>query len=282
MKTSYREVRGITLCFDDWETEGRPVIFMHATGFARGCWRPMAEALAGRCRPILVDLRGHGGSSKAEPPYLWPELAEDIAALITAEGWVEPVLVGHSVGGSIAVEVPGRLGVPAGALVLTEPVLSATRITSAEPSEASPLMERTLRRRSSWPTLAEAEAYFGAREPYTLFAKGVYEGWMATGLTQQGDEWQLSCPPSAEASVYANTQTSRAFESLPNLNCPVLLFRATGSRGMRSTCPDNIARAIPNCTDFLIPGSGHFLPLEYPDMVVALVEMALDRASARA
>ncbi len=71
MRTKTHHLPDLDLCFDDWEGDGRPVIFLHATGFSRRCWRPMAAALAERCRPILVDLPGHGGSSGPATPVSW-------------------------------------------------------------------------------------------------------------------------------------------------------------------------------------------------------------------
>ncbi len=46
---------------------------------------------------------------------------------------------------------------------------------------------------------------------------------------------------------------------------------------MRTTCAPSVARRISSCMEFVIPGSGHFLPLQYPEFVVSLVMLALDQ-----
>ncbi|MGD9934176.1 MAG: alpha/beta fold hydrolase [Dehalococcoidia bacterium] len=279
MKTLSARVGDVDLCFDDWGGSGRPVLFLHATGFSRGCWRPMASELAERCRPILVDLRGHGGSTALDRPYVWAQLADDVGGLISGQGWKDVVLVGHSVGGATAVEVAGRLGAPVSALVLAEPVLMErprTETTLEAVTPTSPLVERTRQRRAVWPTQEEAKAYLRGRPPYSLWAEPVRESWLETAFLPKEGEWVLSCPPFVEASIFELTGGSRAMDYLPELACPTWLIRATGSLGMRTTCAPSVAGSIRNCDEFVVPGSGHFLPLQYPEFVVSLVNMALD------
>ncbi|MDA1004808.1 MAG: alpha/beta hydrolase, partial [Chloroflexi bacterium] len=128
---------GVTLAFDEWPAHGPRVVFLHATGFSRGCWRPLARRIAGRAQPTLVDMRGHGASSRPPAPYLWPSLVDDIAELITAQDWSGIVLGGHSVGGSTAIQVAARLPERVAALVLVEPVITGARKLPA-PAAAAP------------------------------------------------------------------------------------------------------------------------------------------------
>lgn len=281
MRTKVHHLEGHDICFDDWEGDGRPVVFLHATGFSRGCWRPMAAALEGRCRPILVDLPGHGGSSGPVEPVSWAALADSVSSVLHDRGWENVILVGHSVGGATAVEIAGRTGASVAGLVLPEPVLIAPDREGDSRAGGSPLLERTRQRRATWTTYEDAVAYLEARPPYSFWARPVFEGWIETGIVLRDGEWTLSCPPSVEAAIFETTSGSRATDYLPALRCPVWLCRATGSLGMRTTCAPSVAQRIPDCNEFVIPGSGHFLPLQYPEFVVSLVTMALDAVDFR-
>lgn len=278
-RTALVDCNGVSICIDEWEGEGPPVVFLHATGFSRGCWRPMAEQLADLCRPVAVDLRGHGGSEASGAPYIWSSLADDVAALI-AQRWQEPLfIVGHSVGGATAVEIVARYDLPVEQLVLFEPVLrEAVAVApdrSPEPSAMSPLVERTLGRRAVWSDRAEAAAYLRERAPYSSWNDAVYEGWAETGFIEIDGDTHLSCSPEVEASVFVETTGSSAYSLLPDVDCPTWIVRATGDRGMPSTCPPSALDRLSDGTEFIVEGSGHFLPLERPDLVVSALRFAL-------
>ena len=68
-----------------------------------------------------LDLRGVGGSDAPAGGYSIPELADDTAAFCAAVGIEKPVLVGHSLGGMIAVELGARYPELPSALVLVDP-----------------------------------------------------------------------------------------------------------------------------------------------------------------
>jgi pimeloyl-ACP methyl ester carboxylesterase len=103
----------------------------------------------------------------------------------------------------------------------------------------------------------------------------VYLAWTDSGLEDTETGVRLSCSPTAEAAVFSTTGGSRAHELLGEVTRPTWIVRATGDRGMASTCPPSAAVALSDCVDFVVEGSGHFLPLEWPDLVVATLRHAL-------
>ncbi|HEY3462528.1 MAG TPA: alpha/beta hydrolase [Gaiellaceae bacterium] len=68
-----------------------------------------------------IDLRGVGRSDTPADGYSIPQLADDVAAFCAAVGIEKPVLVGHSLGGMIAVELGARYSELPSALVLVDP-----------------------------------------------------------------------------------------------------------------------------------------------------------------
>ena len=80
---------------------GRPVVLVHGITESRRAWDPLvAPLIAADCRGIVVDLRGHGDSSKVGP-YDLATMAGDVGAVLRAEGVDDALLVGHSLGGAV-------------------------------------------------------------------------------------------------------------------------------------------------------------------------------------
>jgi pimeloyl-ACP methyl ester carboxylesterase len=94
---------GMTLAYVDMGNQSGPaVVLIHGyTDNARD-WVPMLPYLSKRFRLILVDIRGHGRSSKPECCYTRLDFAYDIKLLLDALGIQKADIVGHSLGSIIA------------------------------------------------------------------------------------------------------------------------------------------------------------------------------------
>jgi pimeloyl-ACP methyl ester carboxylesterase len=90
---------GETLAYiDTGNRTGPAVVLIHGyTDNARD-WVPMLPYLSQRFRLILVDLRGHGQSSKPECCYTRLDFAYDVKLLLDALGVEKADIVGHSMG----------------------------------------------------------------------------------------------------------------------------------------------------------------------------------------
>ena len=85
----------------------RAVVFIHGSALRTDVWHYQME-LPGR-RLLFYDLRGHGLSQpKGDAEYSVDTLATDLRAVIADAGLDEVVLVGHSVGGMIALHLGAR------------------------------------------------------------------------------------------------------------------------------------------------------------------------------
>lgn len=98
------------------------VVFAHGSVLRTDVWHYQMDGLVGH-RLVFSDLRGHGLSQpKGEGAYSLATLAHDLLATIDAVGLQEAVIVGHSVGGMVALELckthPELLGTKIKGLVL--------------------------------------------------------------------------------------------------------------------------------------------------------------------
>ena len=89
---------------------GPAVVCLHEGVTDSRAWRPFAEALAPRCRVVLLDRRGYGRSERWDGPYA---PADDVVRVLDALGLERAALVGGSLGGmtalAAALEHPARV-----------------------------------------------------------------------------------------------------------------------------------------------------------------------------
>lgn len=82
------------------------LLMIHGTGASTHSWAPLVTQLRGQWDCLLIDLPGHGFSSPlaGQPPTL-PAVASALAKLVDALEFQPDVIVGHSAGAAIAVQM---------------------------------------------------------------------------------------------------------------------------------------------------------------------------------
>ena len=112
--------------------EGPPLVLVHGLGGAASNWTALAPLLAPRRRLLIPDLPGHAGSAPlVAAPSLVP-YADRVLRLAEAEGMLPAPLVGHSLGGVIALRAAIHEPAAVSALVLA----GAAGIGSSTPHAA--------------------------------------------------------------------------------------------------------------------------------------------------
>lgn len=102
-------IDGISLHYEETGPDGaRPVILMHGWGCDHTTVRSIAAILSPRMKVYNIDLPGHGKSQ--EPPSAWgvDDYTRLIEQFIGTLGICDPVLIGHSFGGRIAILLSSR------------------------------------------------------------------------------------------------------------------------------------------------------------------------------
>ena len=107
-----------------YEREGEgdpPFVFVHGWCCDHTFFAPQLEHFRAAHEVVALDLRGCGASSRTDDGYDIPTLAEDVAALCAALELERPVVVGHSLGGMIGIELATRYPSLPGAVVAVDP-----------------------------------------------------------------------------------------------------------------------------------------------------------------
>ena len=101
--------KGISLFVDDGGKDGIPVVLVHSFGGSTRHWEAQLDHLREKRRAIAFDLRGHGQSGNpSSEDYHVQSLSGDIEAVVDSLRLDRFVLVGHSMGGSAAIEYAMR------------------------------------------------------------------------------------------------------------------------------------------------------------------------------
>lgn len=88
--------------------QGHPIVFIHGLGGSQSTWQLILGALAPEARLAAFDLPGHGQSDKApggERDFALEGLANAIAAAMRTIEIAPATIVGHSLGGAVALEL---------------------------------------------------------------------------------------------------------------------------------------------------------------------------------
>ena len=101
---AHTSVNGNSFHYRDWGGEGQPVVLVH--GLASNCriWDLVAPILSQRFRVVAIDQRGHGESFKPDTGYDFATVSADLRGFLDVLGISNPVIVGHSWGGDVALE----------------------------------------------------------------------------------------------------------------------------------------------------------------------------------
>jgi len=122
LKTATRD--GVKLAYLDTGTGDPPLLFVHGWCCDHTYWRDQIPEFAQRHRVVAADLRGTGGSDAPDRDYSIAQFADDVAWLCGEIGLEKPVIVGHSMGGLIALDIARRYPELPRALVFNDAVLT--------------------------------------------------------------------------------------------------------------------------------------------------------------
>ena len=96
---------GVALAYNEDGTGDPPMVLVHCWVCDHTFFAPQFDHFSGTQRVITVDLRGHGESDKPQQAYTVTGFAEDLVWLCRQLAVEKPVVVGHSMGGNVALEL---------------------------------------------------------------------------------------------------------------------------------------------------------------------------------
>ncbi len=245
---------------------GRSVVFLHGLGASKELWRPTLRALAPHYRAVALEWPGHG-SSPPPPDYDLEQMTVLALESCSALSFTSFTLVGHSLGGNIAVRM--ALSAPARVhqLVLVDAALDARDFALWRRSDPPPYSDRAHRalrgitRPLAW-LGQHMPAEGGALQP---FARRVHAWQPVTAAAMRG----------YMAAIWAHPLGPR----LEGIQQPVLIVHGTRDPLVLPRQARRAAARIPNARLCWLRGAFHTPMDEQPEAFIAALRGFLAEAS---
>jgi pimeloyl-ACP methyl ester carboxylesterase len=269
-RPEHREVTvaGAPVHYRVWGQAGAPgVVLVHGGAAHSGWWDHVAPQLTGH-RVVALDLSGHGDSGRRDTydGHLW---AREVLAVAAAEDLDRPRVIGHSMGGWVAVTV----GVDAPRAVSGVAVIDSP-LNDTVPGEHQ-LRERR-RPHRVYPGAEEAMAYFRTLPAQDMVLPYVREHVARESLRMVEGGWTWKFDPD----FFVNRLLLR--DLLPRLTPPVTLFRCEHGL-VGPVMAAEMSRLLPGRLPVVeLPDAGHHPMLDQPLSLVAALRTLLAVGPAQA
>ncbi len=100
---------GVPIAFESHGHGSPALVLVHGWACDRGNWSAQAGPLSAGRRVVTLDLAGHGESGAARRDWTIGSFGEDVAAVVNALALESVVLIGHSMGGDVILQAARRL-----------------------------------------------------------------------------------------------------------------------------------------------------------------------------
>jgi pimeloyl-ACP methyl ester carboxylesterase len=244
-------------------TAHRPaLVFAHFFGGSSRSWREVGACLQDKFRCIAPDARGFGDSEATPPDWSVSRSADDLEALLQvleARDVRDFVLVGHSMGGKVALELAARRPKYLQALVLLAP----------SPPTPEP-MDDTERARllASHGKMARVEETMNAILARPLPA-AIFERCVHDGVRASAGAWRWWLEEGSREDISARVS---------RIEVPTLVVAGQADQAMTPQVLEReVVARIEGARLETIAEAGHLLPLEAPGEVARLIREQAER-----
>jgi pimeloyl-ACP methyl ester carboxylesterase len=260
-RAQYRTIDGTRLRMID-SGRGTPVVFIHGIGASLYSWRhTLPPVVSAGYRVIAFDNRGFGFSEQPAHGYHNADYVRLVVALLDSLGISSAVLVGHSMGGTIAADV---------ALAYPDRVRGLVLIDAAGYGMRWPGVLKIAR----WPFIGAVATTFRGR----WFTERILRSTFAdpTKVTETDvDQYYAPVPQQGFGRALRGVLREFRFDSLGGrlvrVQTPTLVLWGTADRWIPVRDGARFARELPRSEFVVIDRSGHNAHEESPDRVNQLL-----------
>jgi pimeloyl-ACP methyl ester carboxylesterase len=253
MQTAVRD--GVSIRYTDTGSGDPPLVFVHGWTCNHTNWRAQVAHFRANHRVLALDQRGHGASDKPDQDYGIPGFVDDLGCFIHETGADRPVVVGHSMGGVIALNLAHRYPELLRAIVMID-------------SPIVPLPEALAPMLTGFVQALKSPEYQGTAEGFarTQF----FNSDTAPALIEELLPAMMSAPQRLMHTAIAST-VDAVNQPAGEIPVPALLIRAAtafaSEEDFRSRYPELQVHTI-NCA--------HFVQMEKPAETNALIDAFLE------
>ena len=241
-------VNGVRTWYEEVGT-GEPVVLVHGLGgTGQDIWKKVLAELAESFRVVAYDVRGSGRSDAPPGPYTVGGLADDLQALLVTLGYERVAIVGHSMGGGVALELAGRdparvrAVVGVGAVAELPEQGRAGMAARAETVEAEGMV-----------AVAETVATNGLAPSFRATYPEDYQEFVSLIASNRPEGYAAQCRALVQMAV-----------DLERVAPPVLLVSGELDQASPPAMNEANAASLQNARFVEVPDAAHILPWEKP------------------
>lgn len=253
---------------------GPGLLLLHGTGAATHSWRALMPALARHFTVVAPDLPGHGFSAMPNSRGMTlPAISGALAALLDALGIVPLMLVGHSAGAAIALQLNHRLDARA--------ICSMNGALLPFPGAAArlfPALARVLFVNPLVPRLFALQASV-SDETGRFLLRSTGSRIDAAGLAFYGRLFRSSGHCAAALAMMANWDLETFARDLRSVTVPLTLIYGEADRTIPPDVAQRVAAMVESAKLVALPGLGHLAHEESPENVAAIIVCAARQAA---
>lgn len=276
MELQTSTIHGRRVAYRTAGSDGPLVVLIHGMTQQSSTWEELAVHMAGRARLLAIDLPGHGGSENPPGDHSLGAYASTVRDLLLTLGEEHATIVGHSLGGGVALQFAYQFPDMIDRLVLIDagglgrevsPILRAAALPGADP---------VIRLLSS-DALGDAVASvarlltrFGAR-----IGTDLREGWRGLGGLADAQA-RRAFLRTIKATVGVDGQLVSAHDKLYlAAQVPTLLLWGARDRMIPLAHATAAHEAIPGSQLRVLARAGHFPHLDEPEAVAGHISQFL-------
>lgn len=254
------QLNGFTMHYIEQGSGSEPIVFVHGFISSQIWWQPALKQLPAHFHAYAIDLRASGESEQIESGHTLEQYAGDLHQFIEQMGLQQCILVGHSMGGGVAMQYALTHQDRLKALVLVDPMAAYGTTISPE-------------------ITAWINAQQGNPEGIRQLIVGAFAS-PPTGdylelLVENGVRW--------EKPIYLGTMDDMArfnvSERLSEIQVPTLVTWGDKDTVIPFAAIVNIFTSIPGCALEVWHGVGHSGPIEIPDRFIKLLTGFIDEVN---
>jgi pimeloyl-ACP methyl ester carboxylesterase len=248
-----------------YETAGRDkrgapaLILVHGYAGNETQWQPAGRLLARTHRVVRFDLRGHGRSDAPSSGYTIRQLADDLATVARSSRMRRAVIAGHSLGSAVALAAASRHASLVAGVVLIDGAMDQWATAA------------TVERNDLYRTLADQPHPDGLAQLYAMFYPDPRDAELSARLIEEATRTdERAALQTWRASLTADIPALASRVRQPALYISRSRRPLVTAEQLREVMPDAEYAQAHDC--------GHFVQLEAPDQVAAMVRRFLDRS----
>jgi len=244
-----------------------PMVLLHGYTDAGLCWTDLAHEFEKDYDVIMMDYRGHGFSDAPLTGYKTEDYTADAVGLIEALKLPKPIIIGHSMGGSIAAQI-----------VLTRPDIPQKAVLIDPPGVSKPLFatEAVKQKALTW-FKSDLEFQHNASLTTLLKEAAKRHPQISAACRQRWADSKVQTKPQIAETVINLPYLRNDF---PQFITPTLILKADADEKTKQEELDAV-KGAPNVTLVHIAGAGHLVHLEQPEALLSDLRKFLGKPTAQ-